>query len=125
MRKCLNCGSNKTHHNNHGSEMWCKHDDGYLCTKCYSKLKLHPKWNHVNNPRRILFNHKRVMLKDNPRTGICSWCGKQGKTDMHHTQYDGNDPLKHAVELCVSCHSKEGNRLGQLNSLFKKTVKGV
>jgi hypothetical protein len=63
-------------------------------------------------PRRILFKDKRITLDDIPRTGVCSWCGNTKlMTNIHHTQYDESDPLKHTVEICVSCHAKE-HKLG-------------
>ena len=38
---------------------------------------------------------------------------------MHHIKYHDDDPLKDTVELCVSCHNKEGFRLGQLKGRGK------
>ena len=57
------------------------------------------------NKRRILFKDKRIHLKENPRTGMCTNCGKQNrKTDMHHVEYHDGKPLEDAFELCASCH---------------------
>jgi len=67
--------------------------------------------------RRITFKGKRFMLKENPRTGICSNCNKSvnngeiKKTHMHHEKYDENNPLAHTIELCAGCHSKTHARL--------------
>ena len=49
-------------------------------------------------------------------------CGKrvgQGikRTHIHHIEYHDEDPFKSTVELCVSCHDKEGRRLGQIRKL--------
>lgn len=37
-----------------------------------------------------------------------------GKTHLHHTKYDANNPLANTVELCISCHTtlhlNQGNR---------------
>ena len=73
----------------------------------------HKAQNDKYNPRRIRlwFKNKSINLKENPRTGICSWCGRIGKTDIHHIQYHDNDPLKDTIELCAVCHRKETRRL--------------
>lgn len=74
-------------------------------------IKTHAKWNQ----RLLRFKNKRITLEQNPRTGVCSICRKQGKTDMHHLQYDENDPLAHTIELCVPCHNKQ--RIGSVYNL--------
>jgi len=69
----------------------------------------HKKWNPINNPKRIRlrFKDKSVLLKENPRKGICSKCCKKGYTHIHHLEYHNNDVLKDAIELCASCHAYE------------------
>lgn len=57
--------------------------------------------------RRINFKGKIIRLGFVPRIGICSKCGKKGKTDLHHEEYDSNNILANTIELCDSCHSKE------------------
>jgi len=57
--------------------------------------------------KRIKFKDKRIFLETNPRIGVCSWCRKKGRTNIHHLQYDENNPLAHTVEICPSCHIKE------------------
>lgn len=69
------------------------------------------------------FNYrgKRFALNFDPRTGMCSDCGKgagdeyintYGKvakirnTQLHHLKYDDDHPLDNTIELCESCHSK-------------------
>ena len=74
-----------------------------------------PKYNKINNPRKIRFKDKRIILKENPRKGRCLKCGKIGRTNMHHQQYDESDPLKYTIELCTSCHMKIHNRKIQNN----------
>jgi len=73
------------------------------------------KWaekNPEHNLSKIRFKGKRVQLDHNPRTGICSKCGKTvesgeiKRTAMHHKEYDESNPLAHTVELCVSCHTR-------------------
>ena len=56
------------------------------------------------NKRKIKFKGKSMILDHEPRIGICSNCGKEGQTNLHHTKYDSNNPLKHTRELCVGCH---------------------
>ena len=109
MRVCSNCGSNNTRINEGKYEQWYKYNGNYLCNNCHAKL-----WNR-NNPDRVKFNSSRrinprgkgnIVVAVNPRKGICSWCGRQGLTDIHHIEYN-EDPLKDTIELCRSCHSKE------------------
>ena len=107
MKQCINCESITTPFNKNGSAMWYKHNDGYICVKCYHILKWNPTNNPINNAKRILFKGKRILLKEKPRTGICSWCNKKGLTDIHHIEYHDNNPLKDTIELCKSCHAKE------------------
>jgi hypothetical protein len=69
------------------------------------------------NSRRILFNGKRIYLKENPRKGFCMECGKVGMTNIHYEKYDDTDPLKHIVELCVSCHWYKSVELKQIDPI--------
>lgn len=67
----------------------------------------------------VLFKDKRILLKENPRTNICSECGRQYPEDlkhqtvMHHEHYDSDDPLEDTIELCKSCHGKLHNPRGK------------
>lgn len=110
LRRCLKCGSGKTLVNKDGIPYWNKFEDGWICNKCRCKL-YHPEY----AVKALSFKDKTIHLKQNPRKGVCQRCGKQGVTDIHHTQYHEDDPLKDTVELCVSCHTKESWRLGQMN----------
>lgn len=101
MRVCSNCNLSKTHENRC---LWYRHKDGFLCQKCRFKL--------VDGPKRVLFKNERITLKQNPRKGICSWCGHVGRTHLHHKEYHKDDPLKDTIELCTPCHFKEHRRLG-------------
>jgi hypothetical protein len=106
IRLCYNCGSDRTYFNKRtNSFMWYKHEDGFLCNKYNNNLIINPK----HHPRRLGWTpgKRQILLKDNPRTGVCSLCRKQGKTHLHHINYHENDPLKDTVELCISCHNKE------------------
>jgi len=125
MRICLNCGSDKTSLRDK-IEKWYHYKDGYVCHKCRCKLidntKRNPitvkKWNEINNKkwgsinsyRRMKFKDKVVLLKENPKKGICSLCGAvKGidckQTQMHHLEYHNDDPLKDTIEICASCHA--------------------
>ena len=95
MRLCISCGSDKYYANG-------------CCYTCYHRLFINPK--HCNRiaSTRIKFKDKRVYLKENPRKGICSQCGKTDcRTNIHHIKYHDNDPLKDTIELCVICHTKK------------------
>ena len=74
-------------------------------------------WNDKFNPQRLKYKGKQIRINVNPRTGVCSWCGRQDmQTQMHHfAEYHDDDPLKDTIELCASCHKKEFWRLKQEN----------
>ena len=55
----------------------------------------------------LSFKGKWVELEFNPRLGKCSKCGFNGRTHLHHKQYDESNPLKNTIELCASCHRAE------------------
>jgi hypothetical protein len=96
-RICVNCGIDKSIRR--GWSSWRHYKDGFLCEKCYTRL--------ISNPRLLHYKDKFIFLKENPRKGICSWCGKKGITQMHHfAEYHDDDPLKDTVEICVACHKK-------------------
>lgn len=57
--------------------------------------------------RTVRFKGKRVWLKENPRKGICTDCGKPGRTLLHHIKYDKSNPLAHTIELCIGCHNRQ------------------
>ncbi len=126
LRKCLDCGLEaKT---TEGLELFVKdklmvHGYQNRCKKCFNRLqrtrwkpacdKSHKKWNPINDPRKIKFLGKHILLKENPRTNVCTKCGRKypedlkQQTSMHHEKYDLEDPLAHTTELCVFCHNKE------------------
>ena len=115
---CAGCDSKKTRVRKNGYSQWYFWDSEYLCQTCYDRYIWHPissaKHNHVKNPKRISFRNKRIVLDKDPRKGICKMCGRRGLTHMHHYKYDRNKPEKYTIELCPSCHAKEGHRLKQL-----------
>jgi hypothetical protein len=87
-----------------------------MCMNCYNKYISNPKHNPIHNPKRIRFKDKRFLLKQQPRIGVCNTCraivnqvdAQLGalckKTDMNHFAYDSENPLKHTLEQCTSCH---------------------
>lgn len=109
---CIICKQNVTYISKKGYEHWHVYINpaGRICHKCYQNSdynkKLRKSWSKRSSQKRITFKNKRVYITFNPRTGICTNCGKQGKTNMHHEKYDENNPLNHTIELCVSCHKK-------------------
>lgn len=123
MKQCSNCGSTTTYiqvrKNERKNEHWYYHNGKIYCQKCRDRLFKDPKWNPIhskkynpiNNPKRIVFKDKRILLKENPRKGKCKKCGKKigegiKRTHMHHKKYDAKNPLAHTKELCISCHAK-------------------
>jgi hypothetical protein len=127
-RFCSICGSTETYLKRHrlrdGSygkpyKMWYNdHQGGWLCNNCCNSHIYGPKRDALNNPRRIVFEDKRLYLDTAPRTGVCNWCravvGEINvqvgilckRTNMHHLIYDKSNPAAHAIEICVSCHSR-------------------
>jgi hypothetical protein len=122
-RICAACDSTTTYVYHNGNEQWHTHDGYWLCHKCFEKYVHSPvygpvrneKWNPINGPRRQMYKYRQVVHKQIPRKGICERCGVTNKrTNLHHEEYDDNNPLAHTVELCASCHMKTSWELGQL-----------
>ena len=68
--------------------------------------------NKNSGVKRIAFKGKRLLLKEDPRIGICQLCGAvRGmdckKTHMHHIKYHPDDPLKDTIEVCGKCHRRQ------------------
>lgn len=125
-RICPACDSTETMIDKHNYEHWHKHDNDWLCHKCYMKYVMNPihspKWsairNPLNAPRRFNYKGKLAYLPKTPRKGICSQCGAvRGidckRTSLHHQEYDDNDILAHTIELCNSCHTKHHRSLNK------------
>lgn len=61
--------------------------------------------------RRIAFKNQRIALDENPRTNVCSNCGRKypdeldEQTCFHHDEYDKSDVSANTRELCRSCHN--------------------
>ncbi len=87
----------------------------------YDKIYSRKQYYEQRRYKELLFKNKRLILKDEPKTGVCQMCKKKvgdqfiawrGKiktikfTHIHHTKYNNDDPLKDTMELCPSCHCK-------------------
>jgi hypothetical protein len=123
MRECYSCGSNKTYvdKTKKGTpyESWNGNgiENQWLCHKCNNKYITNPQSHLINNTKLMCFTplKKILTLEEDPRIGVCNFCrAVRGidckQTHMHHDndRYDVTNPLKYAIELCVSCHRKEG-----------------
>lgn len=123
---CLNCNGNDSYirKDNPEKPSWrwivAGFVKGYFCRKCYDKLIWTPQRQKIYNPRKLCYKGKQIILEKSPRTHICSNCGKEGLTHMHHKEYHDNDISKDTIELCVSCHNKTRprNKSGQ----FEKEI---
>ena len=111
-RICLKCGSNKTLLKAGRYERWYKTAGGFLCHYCY-RLENEDFKKYRNNEKynknKLAFKDRRILLSYNPRTDICSKCGKYNKkTQMHHAiGYYIIFPWYGTIELCPSCHVME------------------
>ena len=104
MRCCTICGSNTTRKQCHGKyDDWRYIDSKVVCKDCWAK-------NYRNNSRRfreIRFCGRIIALSFKIKTGVCSECGQQRTTQIHH--YNGywiTLPWFGTIELCIPCHSK-------------------
>jgi len=111
-RQCYFCGSKKSQIMPKGYQLWYfhGHQKQYsVCASCHAKYMID----------KIRFLGKRVFIHKRLRTGVCTDCKRSVArkeirfTTFHHTEYDQNNPFAHTVELCPSCHTKEGWALGQ------------
>ena len=124
-RVCYNCGSYETFIDKKGRKHWYSHEDHWYCNKCDNNLFKNPKYRPDGVYMRIWFKNRGIRLKENPRKGVCSICGKKvgdefinysgkvvriKKTHIHHINYHDDDPLKDTIEVCPQCHMKETRR---------------
>ena len=95
-----------------GREPLCKSCENARFLKGGKYWRVRKRGHENDDPRRIEFLGKRIRLEENPRTNICSECGRKypeelkRQTVLHHTTYDSTNPLLHTIELCASCHVK-------------------
>lgn len=127
MRECYACGTTISIQNYNGKDYqhWSNNKPTglFLCEPCYQRIIYRPT-DLVRKRNRILFNHKRIQLEYNPRTGVCQLCHRETYTNIHHWKY-GKGVLDHTTEVCVSCHSKIGHKLGQLIPINKASLFSV
>jgi len=71
--------------------------------------------NNRTNKYAFAYKGKTVYVGHNPRKGICTKCGKQKKTVLHHEKYDDENPLAHTVEMCYQCHKKTHDQINKKN----------
>ena len=124
LRKCTDCGFEA--HTIEDLEKFSanpasKYGRQNICKECYNTRKREywkkPEANKRKkrtqrrfNLRRMFFQGKRILLKENPRTNVCEECGCRypddldEQTALHHEVYDPADPLDHTKEVCRSCH---------------------
>lgn len=82
----------------------------YKCRKCglrfetMGECQSHAKIHQTPKPTIFIYKGKPMDAGKPVRTGICSKCGKQGYTQLHHLQYHDDDPLRDTIELCAQCH---------------------
>lgn len=135
-RVCVGCDSNHTQ--NAGKyPLWLRVYDefgniiGFLCKNCYAASVIAPirqqsGYKTEENSRRITFKGRRIVLPRSPRVGVCNFCrAVKGeidsqrdiscdKTEMHHTAYHNDDPLRDAIEICTTCHVQESIMMDQI-----------
>lgn len=121
LRKCRKCGKEayteedlKHFHKKKISPYGCEN----LCNACVNTMM---KGKYLATVKRLRKKHhdmrqkflgKLLDLKENPRTNICSKCGRRypeelkTQTCLHHLAYDPANPVSNTVELCPSCHVK-------------------
>ena len=125
VRVCYGCDSEETSLAGNGYPNWYlnRPTNLVLCQSCYDKhirfdrYRLHSK---DKNPRMIRFRGPQIVVDRIARNGICVNCGREGYTHIHHKQYDDNDPLAHTIELCPSCHVKEGWKNGNFDKRWER-----
>ena len=126
-RVCFECGSDKTkmHIGNKQKDgtrkpypEWRRDSLGHwICRRCYQQIInpiYNPIYSNIHNPRRLTYKGKVIRMKNARRIGVCNWCRAVtpfdcAKTELHHEQYDDNNPLAHTIEICPRCHIKTKN----------------
>lgn len=122
---CFLCGSRTTLLRDGKYERWYNYQNNKICQDCFTKTKEKKKdpnskkRNDRHNKNRLLFKNIRVLLDWNPRTDICSHCGKyDNKTNMHHALgYYIIFPWYGTIELCYSCHAIEEHGVDHSNTV--------
>ncbi len=141
LRKCRICGLEA--YTEQDLEKFTKfkrlrHGRNNLCKECHNSMRkesgkywsttkrLSDKWHAILDLNKIWFKKKRIYLNENPRTNVCSECGRRYpeelkiQTSLHHNEYNENNPLTNTRELCQSCHMKLHYRRGDLSLIHCK-----
>lgn len=118
---CFCCGTKDSKDLKTGRQNWYMNHDSEnnaLCHRCGIRLTINPKWMSINNKkwnpiynkRKQRFKDRFILLKANPRAGVCCWCFRMGKNvriEMAHLKgYSDDDPLYGTYPLCVKCHRR-------------------
>jgi hypothetical protein len=136
-RFCYACGSDKTYVRKSGLFDWFVNIDangkeiGVICSNCRQRMfqrTARKAMERIRKAKELYFKTKAVRITYTPRIGVCNWCRAvipfdTKSTHMHHEAYHDDDPVKDAIELCVSCHRKETIRLKQMQILRDKKGK--
>ena len=107
LRVCKRCGK-KAYCQEEVKEFKPK---GNLCKVCF---------NAVHYARRITFKGKRIYIKVNIRTNVCSVCGRTQNENLglqmsvHHDVYNPENVLDFTREECVYCHGAEKGKKNEL-----------
>lgn len=117
---CYSCGDNpipKKRYRNYDN------DNNILCRKCWLHLIWGPNRNPIERHKEqeglFHFRNTRFWFKKKMRTGRCSKCNNiigHGckNTNLHHWVYIIIFPWFGMEEICVSCHTTESWKLGQI-----------
>lgn len=103
-RTCNNVNDRKYYHSDKGQIRFTKHraDPKTKTTQKLYQLRTQRRDNQKLMARRfirdVLRNGKLIKLK------ICNICGKEGKTDIHHFNYELDPTFKNIIEVCRTCH---------------------
>ena len=98
---------------------------GDNCPFCQERKRRTERYNDKNGSRRMNYKGRDIFMTRNPRIGICSNCrGKVGfdikRTCIYYTSWNDEDPLKGAIELCISCRKIDYHLKKNSKSLIEK-----
>jgi len=126
-RFCSACGSHETYiqkpKDSRPYPDWRKDKNGKtICKKCWNNRIWNPIWNksidrESYDKRKMTYKGKQIILPFHVKKGICSKCGYNGITNLHHYgEYVDSDPTANTIELCRVCHTTETWRLRQYDT---------
>lgn len=79
------------------------------------------------NPKTISGGYFATYRK-NVKSGVCSICGEEGKTELHHKDRNPkNYSTENVIELCVSCHKRQhkGSSIKAVKPSIVKSIEYV